>query len=131
MFFFHFFEREEVTGDYLQSMPFYYKLLAVSVCVIVLAVILYFVPGGRIRIPAMVFCALACFLAGIGVGVIGMYGFGFHWERQPQVSKRSMGGGGGPGGGESKKGRDGPGRKSNNKKQANPPPNNTPYKHTT
>ncbi len=120
MFFFHFFEREEVTVDYLQSMPFYYKLLAVSVCVIVLAVILYFVPGGRIRIPAMVFCALACFLAGIGVGVIGMYGFGFHWEREPQVSKRSMGGGGGPGGGESKKGGDGAGSKGEDKKGGNP-----------
>ena len=106
--------------DYLQSMPFYYKLLAVSVCVIVLAVILYFVPGGRIRIPAMVFCALACFLAGIGVGVIGMYGFGFHWEREPQVSKRSMGGGGGAGGGESKKGGDGAGSKGEDKKEGNP-----------
>ena|SRR6266849_3806182 len=52
-------------------MPFYYKPLAVSVCVIVVAVILYFVPGDRIRIPAMVFCALACFLALIGVWVIG------------------------------------------------------------
>ena len=118
--FFPFFLREEVTFDYLQSMPFYYKLLAVSVCVIVLAVILYFVPGGRIRIPAMVFCALACFLAGIGVGVIGMYGFGFHWEREPQVSKRSMGGGGGPGGGESKKGGDGAGSKGEDKKEGNP-----------
>jgi uncharacterized membrane protein YgcG len=109
-------------------MPFYYKLLAVSVCVIVLAVILYFVPGGRIRIPAMVFCALACFMAGIGVGVIGMYSFGFHWEREPQVSKRSMGGGGGPGGGpgggsgggETKKGGDGAGSKGEDKKEGDP-----------
>src|SRR5207245_2275012 len=79
-----------------------------------------FIPGGRIRIPAMVFCALACFLAGIGVEVIGMYGFDFHWEREPQVSKRSMGGGGGPGGGESKKGGDGAGSKGEDKKEGNP-----------
>jgi hypothetical protein len=109
--------------DYLQSMPFYYKLLAVSVCVIVLAIILYFVPGGRIRIPAMVFCALACFLAGIGVGVIGMYGFGFHWEREPQtkVGRSPFGGGGGPpGGGESKKGGEGAGKKGEGKKAGGP-----------
>src|SRR5437773_26414 len=110
--FFPFFLREEVTFDYLQSMPFYYRLLAVSVCVVVLAVILYFAPGGRIRIPAMVLCALACFLAGIGVGVIGMHDFGFHWEREPQTrAGKSRLGGGGPSGGESKKGGEGSAKK--------------------
>ena len=69
--------------EYLQTMPFYYKLLAVSVCVLVVAVILYFVPGGRIRIPAIVFCGFACLLVGIAVGVIGMSYFGFHWEHEP------------------------------------------------
>ena len=107
--------------EYLQTMPFYYKLLAVSVCVLVVAVILYFVPGGRIRIPAIVFCGFACLLVGIAVGVIGMSYFGFHWEREPQPpSKRTMGGGMGGGagmGGEApKKGGEGAGKKGEGKK---------------
>ena len=69
--------------EYLQTMPFYYKLLGVSVVVLAVAVVLYFVPGGRIRIPAIVFSGLACFMVGIGVGVIGMSYFGFHWEHEP------------------------------------------------
>ena len=111
--------------DYLQTMPFYYKLLGVSVVVLVVAVALYFVPGGRIRIPAIVFSGLACFMTGIGVGVIGMSYFGFHWEHEPTpvISGSRMGGGmgGGPGGGQadgggSKKGGEGAAKKGDDKK---------------
>jgi len=103
--------------DYLQNMSFYYYLAGGSACLIVLAVILYFVPGGRIKIPAIVFCALACLLAGVGVGVIGMYRFGYHWEREPQKLNRAPfggpggGPGGGGGGGEGKRGGGGGGGK--------------------
>ena len=88
--------------DYLQSMPLNSKLLAVSVCLIVVAVVLYFVPRARIRIPPIVFCALACFLAGIGIGAIGMHSFGFYW--QPEAPRVLAPGGGPIGGEESTKG---------------------------
>jgi hypothetical protein len=121
------FAERGITVEYLQSMPFYYKLLAVSVCIIVVAVILYFVPGGRIRIPATVLCSLACLFAGIGLGVIGMDSFGFHWERAPTppILRSPFGGGGGPGGGgagggESKKGGEGAGKKGDDKKGDGP-----------
>ena len=100
--------------DYLQSMPFYYYLAAGSGCVAVLAIILYFVPGGKIRIPAIAFSGLACFMAGIGVGVIGMSYFGFHWEHEPTppIARSPFGGGGGPpDGGASKKGGEGNAKK--------------------
>jgi hypothetical protein len=105
--------------DYLRSMPFYYYLAAGSACILVLAVILYFVPGGRIRIPAIVVCAFACLFVGIGVGVIGMYGLGYHWEREPtpKMGRSPFAGGGPPGGGEgSKKGGEGAGKKGDSKK---------------
>jgi hypothetical protein len=99
-------------------MPFYYYLAAGSGCVAVLAIILYFAPGGRIRVPAIVFCALACLVAGIGLGVITMYRFGYHWEREPQgkVLRSNMGGGGGPpDGGGARKGGEGGGKKGEGK----------------
>jgi hypothetical protein len=55
-----------------------------------------------------------------------MYGLGFHWEREPQVSKRTMGGGepggggGGPGGGGLKKGGNGEPVKKGDTKKAEP-----------
>ena len=101
--------------DFLQSMPFYYYLVGGSAIVVLLAIILYFIPGGRIKIPAIASCALGSLFAGVGVGVVAMYGLGYHWEGQPtpgaagggRMGGGGMGGGGmggGGGGGEGKKG---------------------------
>jgi len=95
--------------DFLESLPFYRYLIGASACLVLIAIILYFVPGGRLKIPAIVSCTLFSFVGGIGVGVIAMYGLGYHWKGPPRTmangSPLPLGKGGGPAvGGESKKG---------------------------
>lgn len=93
---------------------------------LVLAIILYFVPGGRLKISGMVSCGLVCLVVGIGLGVVTMFGFGYHWEGEPTPRSNAAGGGGGrmggmgggKGEGGSKKGEGG----SKKGKSGEPPP---------
>ena len=94
--------------DFLETMPFYWYVVGASACLVLIAIILYFVPGGRLKIPAIASCILFSFVGGVGVGVIAMYSIGYHWKGPPRrmasESPLPLGRGGGPAvGGESKK----------------------------
>jgi len=81
--------------------PVWYYVIAGCGGLLLLAIILYFIPGGRIKISGMTSCGLISLVVGVGLGVVTMYGFGYHWESQPAKALASDGGGGrgGPGGG--------------------------------
>jgi hypothetical protein len=73
---------------------------------LLLAIILYFIPGGRINISGTAACALVSLVVGFGAGILTMFAFGFHWEGEPTPKQTGasrmgggMGGGGPPGGG--------------------------------
>jgi len=84
---------------------------AIAGCAVLLllAIILYFLPGGRINISGVAACALVSLVVGFGGGILTMYAFGFHWEGEPTPKQTGasrmgggmggMGGGGPPGGG--------------------------------
>jgi len=99
--------------DFFKTLPFNGYLIGGCAVLLVLALVLYYVPGGRIKIPAIAGCILFSLAGGIGVGVVAMYGMGYHWEREPQtgMGKSPFAKGGGPpdgGGGEKKGGEGGP-----------------------
>ena len=54
--------------DFLETMPFYWYVVGASACLVLIAIILYFVPGGRLKIPAIASCILFSFVGGVGVG---------------------------------------------------------------
>ena len=80
---------------------------AIAGCAVLLllAIILYFLPGGRINVSGTAACALVSLVVGFGVGILTMFAFGFHWEGEPTPKQAAasrmggMGGGGPPGGG--------------------------------
>jgi hypothetical protein len=81
----------------LQSPQFMIYVIIGSIAVAVLAVVLYYFPGGKIRIPAIAATALTCLIAGAGIGVLTLYQLGYHWERQTITRAESpFGTGGGP-----------------------------------
>ncbi len=91
----------------LQSPHFLTYVLIGSVALAVLAVVLYYFPGGKIKIPAIAVTGLTCLISGAGIGVLALYLFGYHWEPgrgdglAPAGSRGSQGqggGGAGPGG---------------------------------
>jgi hypothetical protein len=92
----------------MDNLPFYYYVIGASIGLVLVAIVLYFIPGGKIKVPAIAGCTLASLLAGFGAGVVVMIGFGYHWESEA-VAKASASaapagegqpgtGGGGPGG---------------------------------
>jgi hypothetical protein len=94
----------------LKSPAFLPYVVIGSVALAVLAVILYYIPGGKIKVPTIVVTGLTCLIAGIAIGVLTLYRLGYHWERETSVSRdspfgasggppNSRGGRGGPGGG--------------------------------
>ncbi len=84
----------------MAKLPFYYYVIGASSCLVLVAIVLYFIPGGKIKVPAIASCTLASLLAGFGVGVVAMIGFGYHWEADSVASANppAASGGGGPGG---------------------------------
>src|SRR5205085_11583879 len=61
---------------------FYHYLIAAGIVVVLLALILYFIPGFRIKMPAMVICGLGCLAAGLGIGMLSMVAMGYHLEKR-------------------------------------------------
>ena len=47
---------------------------------VLLALILYFIPGGRLKIPGVIGGVLGGLAAGAGAGVLAMASMGYHWE---------------------------------------------------
>src|SRR5438105_7174750 len=87
---------------------FYHYLIAAGIVVVILALILYFIPGFRIKMPAIVIAGLGCLAAGLGIGMVVMAALGYQLEpvhrsgEGPPPSMEAMMKGGdmkGPGGG--------------------------------
>src|SRR5437773_3006361 len=66
----------------------------------VLAILLYFIPLTRIKLPAVIVSTVSSLAAGVGVGVLAMASYGYHWETRSQANAANPvaeGGRGGPG----------------------------------
>jgi hypothetical protein len=106
-------------------MELYHWLALAGGVLALLALVLALAMRNRaaVRIPAALAAALAAFVAGIGVGVVALTYFGYHWDKKeneptspaavnpagggdPFLARVGMGGGGPPGGG---RGRGAPG----------------------
>jgi hypothetical protein len=82
-----------------QSMEFYHYAAFAGLGVVVLALLVYFLRGGKLKVPAIISCGLGCLVAGIAVGVISLSAFGYQWKPQPaQATPAPAPGGGGPSG---------------------------------
>jgi hypothetical protein len=72
---------------------FYHYLIAAGVIVIVLALILYSIPGFRIKMPAIVIAAVGSLAAGLGIGMVVMAALGYHLEPRTSVDEPPGAGG--------------------------------------
>src|SRR5438067_13161508 len=66
----------------------------------VVAILLYFIPVTRIKVPAVIVSTVSSLAAGVGVGVLAMASYGYHWETRSQANAANPaaeGGRGGPG----------------------------------
>jgi hypothetical protein len=79
--------------NFIDLQVWHYAIAGCGV-LLLLAIILYFIPGGRINISGTAACALVSLVVGFGVGILTMFAFGFHWEGEP--TPKSAGGGGSP-----------------------------------
>ncbi len=74
----------------------WHYVIAACGALLVVAIILYFIPGGRLKISGMASCGLVSLVVGVGLGIMTMTGFGYHWDREPTKSDQA-GSAGGPG----------------------------------
>jgi hypothetical protein len=74
--------------------PWHYAVAGCGV-LLLLAIILYFIPGGRINVSGSAACGLVSLVVGFGIGILTMFAFGFHWEGEPTPKAAAGGGGGG------------------------------------
>jgi len=72
---------------------FYHYLIAAGVVVIVLALILYFIPAFRIKMPAIAIAVLGSLAAGLGIGMVVMAALGYHLEPRTSVDEPPGAGG--------------------------------------
>jgi hypothetical protein len=77
----------------------YNYLIAGGIGVTVLALLLYLIPGLRLKMPAIIVSSLACLVAGLGLGMLVMVSMGYQLERPAASAAQESGPGGGPGGG--------------------------------
>jgi hypothetical protein len=81
------------------DMQFYHYLIAAGAAVVVVALVLYFTPISRLKIPAILMGIAGGFGVGAALGVITMGYLGYHWEqRTASASEQSADAPGGPGG---------------------------------
>jgi hypothetical protein len=102
-------------GSNLQGNEFFLYAACAAGALVVLAVILYLLPIGKIKMPVMVVSNLGCLAAGFALGVLTLSLFGYHWDKPVQPGRGAGGalapptgmpmgggmpmmGGGGPGG---------------------------------
>jgi len=52
----------------------------------VLAILLYFIPVTRIKLPAVIVSTVSSLAAGVGIGVLAMASYGYHWETRSQAN---------------------------------------------
>jgi hypothetical protein len=60
----------------------YNYLIAGGIGVTVLALLLYLIPGLRLKMPAIIVSSLACLVAGLGLGMLVMVSMGYQLERR-------------------------------------------------
>ena len=64
-----------------------YNYLAIGGgAVAVLAILLYFIPVTRIKLPAVIVSTVSSLAAGVGIGVLAMASYGYHWETRSQAN---------------------------------------------
>jgi hypothetical protein len=76
---------------------FHHYLVIAGIAVVLLALILYFIPGIRIKLPAIVMSSLGFLAAGLGLGMLAMAIMGYHYEdmstQQMNAAEKSKGSG--------------------------------------
>jgi hypothetical protein len=80
----------------------YHYVLVGGVVVALLAVLVYFIPSSRIKVPALVISGLGFLAAGFGIGMVTMVAMGYHREgpvnssvdEPPGMGKLAAGNGG-------------------------------------
>jgi hypothetical protein len=69
----------------LTDLELYHYLAIGGGAIAVLALLLYFLPVSRIKVPAVLVGIIGSLAAGIGIGVVAMAAFGYHWESQREA----------------------------------------------
>jgi hypothetical protein len=79
----------------------YHYLIGGGVVIAVIAVLLYLVPGAKLKVPAVLLAVFGSFGAGLGAGVVGMGLLGYHTtalppENHPETASSTADGQGTP-----------------------------------
>jgi hypothetical protein len=68
------------------DMQFYHYLIAAGAVVVVAALVLYFTPISRLKVPAILMGIAGGLGVGTALGVIAMGALGYHWEARPAAA---------------------------------------------
>lgn len=67
-----------------KNMETYHYFIGGGAIVAVLALVLYFVAGGKLKLPAIVAASLASLAVGVGAGVVLLGALGYNWNEKPK-----------------------------------------------
>jgi hypothetical protein len=67
-----------------KNMETYHYFIYGGAAVAVIAVLLYFVAGGKLRLPAVFAAGLSCLVLGVGAGVVLLGALGYNWNEKPK-----------------------------------------------
>jgi hypothetical protein len=83
-----------------KNMQTYQWFVIIGAGVAVLALLLYFLKGARVKLPAIVAASLGSLAVGVGAGVMLLGALGYNWNEKPRESgEQEQAQGGPPGGG--------------------------------
>ena len=74
----------------LGNLEFYYYFAAGGGALLLIGLVLYFIPGGKLQMPAVVTAGIGGLVAGVALGILLMTAFGYKTKVEPKGGETQM-----------------------------------------